>query len=52
MPPRTLHAVFGRFGQKTGAGWSRYDENRGATPDAEVQALIWRRAIETGIPQR
>ena len=29
----------GRFGQKTGAGWYKYDENRRATPDAEVAAI-------------
>jgi 3-hydroxyacyl-CoA dehydrogenase len=42
----------GRYGQKTGAGWYRYDENRRATPDAEVESLIRRHAIEAGIPQR
>ena len=29
----------GRYGQKTGAGWYRYDENRKPTPDPEVTAL-------------
>jgi 3-hydroxyacyl-CoA dehydrogenase len=30
----------GRFGQKTGAGFYRYDENRKAVPDPEVVALL------------
>ena len=30
----------GRYGQKTGAGWYKYDENRRATPDPEVAALV------------
>src|SRR5262249_38970402 len=30
----------GRFGQKTGAGWYRYDENRNRIPDPEVEKLI------------
>ena len=30
----------GRFGQKTGAGWYKYDENRRAIPDPEVAALV------------
>ena len=30
----------GRYGQKTGAGWYKYDENRRATPDPEVTALV------------
>jgi 3-hydroxyacyl-CoA dehydrogenase len=42
----------GRFGQKTGAGWYRYDENRRATPDPEVEALVHKWAVEAGIPQR
>jgi 3-hydroxyacyl-CoA dehydrogenase len=42
----------GRFGQKTGAGWYKYDENRRAVPDREVDALVRKWAIEAGIPQR
>ena len=32
----------GRYGQKTGAGWYRYDETRKPIPDPEVDALIAR----------
>jgi 3-hydroxyacyl-CoA dehydrogenase len=42
----------GRYGQKTGAGWYRYDENRKAVPDPEVTALIRSTAAAAGIPQR
>jgi 3-hydroxyacyl-CoA dehydrogenase len=42
----------GRFGQKTGAGWYRYDENRKAIPDPEVEALIEKLAAEAGIKRR
>jgi 3-hydroxyacyl-CoA dehydrogenase len=42
----------GRFGQKTGAGWYKYDENRHAIPDPEVAELIRKWTSEAGIPQR
>jgi 3-hydroxyacyl-CoA dehydrogenase len=42
----------GRFGQKTGAGWYKYDENRKAVPDSLVTALIRQWIAEAGIPQR
>jgi 3-hydroxyacyl-CoA dehydrogenase len=42
----------GRFGQKTGGGWYKYDENRRASPDPEVAAAIRRWSSEAGIPQR
>jgi 3-hydroxyacyl-CoA dehydrogenase len=42
----------GRFGQKTGAGWYKYDQNRRAIPDPEVARLARRWAVEAGIPQR
>jgi 3-hydroxyacyl-CoA dehydrogenase len=42
----------GRYGQKTGAGWYKYDENRRATPDPDVAALVRQWAAEAGIPQR
>jgi len=41
----------GRFGQKTGAGWYKYGENRRAIPDPEVTALIRKWAAEAKIPQ-
>lgn len=42
----------GRYGQKTGAGWYKYDENRKAIPDPEVDALIEKLAAEAGIERR
>jgi len=42
----------GRYGQKTGAGWYRYDENRHASIDPDVQKLIRDLALERSIPQR
>jgi 3-hydroxyacyl-CoA dehydrogenase len=42
----------GRFGQKRGKGWYRYDEARKATPDPEVVELIRTTAAQAGIPQR
>lgn len=42
----------GRFGQKTGAGWYRYDENRKAIPDPEVDKLIEQASAEAGIKRR
>ena len=42
----------GRYGQKTGAGWYKYDENRRAAPDPEVNEMVCKWAIEAGIPQR
>jgi 3-hydroxyacyl-CoA dehydrogenase len=42
----------GRLGQKTSAGWYRYDENRQAIPDPEVEALIESTAREAGIKRR
>ncbi len=41
-----------RFGQKTGAGWYKYDENRNRIPDPEVDALIESVAAEEGIKRR
>ncbi len=41
-----------RFGQKTGRGWSQYDENRKPSADSEVAALIEKTAREAGIEQR
>jgi 3-hydroxyacyl-CoA dehydrogenase len=42
----------GRFGQKTGAGWYRYDENRNRIPDPEVEKLIEQVSAESGITRR
>jgi len=42
----------GRFGQKTGAGWYKYDQNRRAIPDPEVTALVRQWAASANIPQR
>jgi 3-hydroxyacyl-CoA dehydrogenase len=42
----------GRYGQKTGAGWYKYDETRRAIPDPEVAEWLRKWAIEAGIPQR
>jgi 3-hydroxyacyl-CoA dehydrogenase len=36
----------GRFGQKTGRGWSLYDENRKPSPDPETATLIESIGIE------
>jgi 3-hydroxyacyl-CoA dehydrogenase len=41
----------GRYGQKTGAGWYKYDENRRAIPDPEVARLVAQWAAEAGIKQ-
>jgi 3-hydroxyacyl-CoA dehydrogenase len=45
-------AEMGRFGQKTGRGWLKYDENRHAFPDPEVAALIEQTARKAGIERR
>ncbi len=52
--PLVLEKLFhlGRLGQKTGAGWYRYDENRKPSPDPEVHALIEKTAREAGIERR
>jgi 3-hydroxyacyl-CoA dehydrogenase len=42
----------GRYGQKTGAGWYKYDENRRSVPDPEVAGLVRKWSAEAGIPQR
>ncbi|HTA41099.1 MAG TPA: 3-hydroxyacyl-CoA dehydrogenase NAD-binding domain-containing protein [Bryobacteraceae bacterium] len=52
--PMMLQKLFemGRYGQKTGRGWYLYDENRKATPDPEVEALIAKTAKDAGIERR
>ncbi len=43
----------GRFGQKTSAGWYRYEPgNRNPIPDPEVEALIMKASEEAGITRR
>jgi 3-hydroxyacyl-CoA dehydrogenase len=42
----------GRFGQKTGAGWYKYDENRKPSPDPQVSSLIRQWTSDARIPQR
>jgi 3-hydroxyacyl-CoA dehydrogenase len=42
----------GRFGQKTGRGWSQYDEKRKPSPDPETAELIENTAREAGIQRR
>ncbi len=40
--PSSLQKLFtaGRYGQKTGAGWYRYGDNRKAVPDPEVLGMV------------
>ena len=42
----------GRYGQKTGAGWYKYDDRRRATPDPLVDELVRKWVAEAGIVQR
>jgi 3-hydroxyacyl-CoA dehydrogenase len=42
----------GRLGQKTGAGWYRYGDDRKPVPDPEVQALIEETVTRAGIARR
>jgi len=42
----------GRYGQKTAAGWYKYDENRRPIPDPEVSDLVRKWSAEAGIAQR
>ena len=42
----------GRFGQKTGAGWYKYDEQRRASGDPALPTLLRQWVTEAGIPQR
>jgi 3-hydroxyacyl-CoA dehydrogenase len=42
----------GRFGQKTGAGWYKYDDKRNASSDPEVAARLKQWVAEAGTPQR
>ena len=42
----------GRYGQKTSAGWYKYDAERRAIPDPEVTQLVRKWAAEGGIQRR
>jgi 3-hydroxyacyl-CoA dehydrogenase len=42
----------GRYGQKTGGGWYKYDEQRRPTSDPEVARLVAGWVTKAGIPQR
>ncbi len=42
----------GRYGQKTGSGWYKYDENRRPQRDPQVDALIEECRAEAGIERR
>ncbi|MDD5169455.1 MAG: 3-hydroxyacyl-CoA dehydrogenase family protein, partial [Syntrophales bacterium] len=42
----------GRFGQKTGAGFYKYDEKRNATPDPVIEDLIIKHSWDRGITRR
>ena len=44
--------AMGRFGQKTGSGFYKYDEKRNATPDPLVEELIIKHSQEVGIKRR
>ena len=44
--------ALGRFGQKSGTGWYRYDAERRALPDPAVTELIERHARARGITRR
>ncbi|KAF0155122.1 MAG: 3-hydroxyacyl-CoA dehydrogenase [Syntrophaceae bacterium] len=42
----------GRFGQKTGSGFYKYDEKRNATPDPMIEELIIKHSQDAGIKRR
>jgi 3-hydroxyacyl-CoA dehydrogenase len=42
----------GRYGQKTGAGWYRYDEKGNASPDPFTKELVEKTSGELGIARR
>jgi 3-hydroxyacyl-CoA dehydrogenase len=53
MPIADLLVESGRLGQKTGAGWFRYEKgDRTPHPDPEVARMIKEKAAEMGIEQR
>jgi 3-hydroxyacyl-CoA dehydrogenase len=52
--PLALQALYeaGRYGQKSGAGWSKYDAERKPLPDPEVPAFLEDVARQAGIGRR
>jgi len=53
LPIADRVAELGRYGQKTGAGWYRYEKgDRTPHPDPEVARIIKETAAELGVPQR
>ena len=53
LPIADTLVEMGRFGQKSGAGWYRYEKgDRTPHPDPEVAEIIKRVAGEMGVPQR
>lgn len=52
--PLVIQALYeaGRYGQKSGAGWSKYDEQRRSWPDPEIERLIKDVAHKAGIQRR
>jgi 3-hydroxyacyl-CoA dehydrogenase len=53
MPIADAIVEMGRLGQKTGAGWFRYEKgDRTPHPDPEVARLIKQKAAEMGVEQR
>jgi 3-hydroxyacyl-CoA dehydrogenase len=53
MPIADMVVEMGRLGQKTGAGWFRYEQgDRTPHPDPELARAIRVKAAELGIPQR
>jgi 3-hydroxyacyl-CoA dehydrogenase len=44
--------ALGRYGRKTGAGWYRYDQEKRAVPDPEVEVLVRKWAAEEGMIPR
>jgi 3-hydroxyacyl-CoA dehydrogenase len=53
MPIADAIVEAGRLGQKTGAGWFRYEKgDRTPHPDPEVARIIKEKAVEMGVAQR
>ncbi len=54
QPPPLEDRLYGlkRLGQKSGAGWYTYDDDRRATSDPDLAALVRKWAAEAGVVQR